>query len=266
MCAVHPEIDATFVCSRCGSFGCEGCAFSRIEKREVCNACAAKGLGKPVPWEQRKELGFFRAFWQTVKLASRSPTAFFRTPATDASLFMPVLHGTLSYSVGLVLTYVVLGLGAMVSGGAVAALGDDQMYGPLAGFLGAYGCGLVGMAPIGAILSIPGTVFSTVVAAGLSHATLAIFGKSKASFEDTLRAVSYANAPYVWAWIPLVGGLISYVWMIWISVIAVRETHRCGTDWAVLATLGFRVILFFLLMAFYAAIFVFAFAAGSMRN
>jgi hypothetical protein len=264
-CAVHPDAYATFVCSRCGTFGCGECVFSSVEKREVCKACAAKGLGQPIAWEQRKELGTWRAFWETAWVAMTKPTAFFRTPSTDSSLLLPVVHGTLSAIVGLLLTYVILGLTMMLGGGGIAVLDRGEEMGPLGAVLGAYGCGLVGLGPVFALLSIPGTIFSIVLAAGASHGTLALFKKSNASFEDTLRAVSYASAPYVLSWIPLFGGMIAYVWMVWISAIAIRETHRCGTDWAVIATVGFRVILFLLGVGFYAAVFVFAFATSANR-
>src|SRR5690606_33426595 len=119
-CAVHEGAEASFTCTRCGCFGCDACAFSRVKDREVCAACADKGLGEPVPWERRKELGTWRAFWQTVKLASRSPTRFFRTPTTQPSVMGAVAHGVAASTVGLMLSYVVAGVLMMLGGGVAA--------------------------------------------------------------------------------------------------------------------------------------------------
>jgi hypothetical protein len=253
-CAMHPEAGAAFVCKRCGSFACEElCAFSKLEGREVCRACASKGLGEPIPWERRKAVGSWRAFWQTVRLVTRKPAAFFRTPTTDGSVLGSVVHGTLSYTIGLVLTYCTLGLTMMLGSGGVSMVSEDvEAAGPIGAFLGAYGCTILGAGPIFALMSIPNALLSIVIAAGVSHGVLALFKKTKGSFEDTLRAVSYANAPYVWSWIPVFGGLIAYVWVVWVEVIAVRETHRCGTDMAVLATVGYRVVFFVLVVTVYA--------------
>lgn len=251
-CAVHPESAALFVCTRCGTFGCDACVFSRVEKREVCKTCASKGLGEPIPWERRSEIGWWRSFWKTVRLASRSPSAFFRTPTTERSAFGAVAHGTLTVLLGLLLTYCVLGLMMMLGAGAASAFMEDReaadMFGAL---LGTYGCTLFGMGPIGVLMSIPSAIFAIVISAALSHGFLAIFDKTKGSFEDTLRAVSYANAPRVWAWIPVFGGIITMIWTVWIEVIALRETHRCGTDWAIAAAVGYRIVLFVAIVVIY---------------
>lgn len=263
-CAVHYGAEASFTCTRCGSFGCDACAFSRLPGREVCAACADKGLGHPIPWERRKELGSWRAFWQTVRLATRSPTRFFRTPTTQPNVLGAMIHGVASVTVGMLLSYVAIGVLLMLTGGA-AALAIDGEDGRMAGTIfGLYGCLLAGMSPIALLFAPPQALFGLVVAAAASHGFLALFKKTRASFEDTLRAVSYANAPLVWSWVPLAGGL-AYFWSVGLEVVALRETHRCGTDWALAAAVGYRVALFLAILVAYAALVAFFVLLGPDR-
>lgn len=252
-CAVHEGEGASFVCTRCGSFGCEACAFSRVKDREVCVVCAQKGLGEPVPWERRKELGTWSAFWQNVRLASWSPTRFFRTPTTQPSVMSAVAHGVAASTFGLLMSYLVAGLLVMLGGGVAALAIEDQ--GPMiGGVLGAYGCFIAGMSPLALLFGPANALLGLVVAAAASHGFLALFKKTRASFEETLRAVSYANAPLVWSWVPVAGSFV-YFWSVGLEVVALRETHRCGTDWALAAAVGYRVVLFLTLVLAYAALF-----------
>ncbi len=252
-CAIHPDVPARFVCSRCGNFGCEACAFSEVPKREVCRACAAKGLGEPIPWERRKEIGTLRAFWETVKLASLSPTRFFRTPTVQPSIVSAVVFGAAAPTLGLILSYAVIAVTVMLAGGVAAAVlsGDERWLG---GLLGAYGCVIAGMSPLALIFGPAQALTGAAVAAAGSHGTLALLKKTNAGFEDTLRAVCYANAPRLFQAIPVVG-FFTYFWSVGLEVVALRETHRCGTDVALAAALGYRLLLFFLLIGAYAALF-----------
>jgi hypothetical protein len=250
---VHAAAEATFLCRRCGSFGCEACLFSPVEGREVCDACAAQGLGEAIPWERRKTLGTWKAFWATVRLASRSPRAFFRTPTTQASVLPALIHGVASFTVGLFSSYVLAGLLVMLGGGVAAVAVPEDQGGPvLGGLLGMYGCVITGMSPIALLFGPANALMGLVVAAAASHGVLSLLGKTGASFEDTLRAVAYANAPYVWSWVPLLGGF-TWFWMVGLEVVALRETHRCGSDAAALAAIGYRVALVLALVLGYAA-------------
>jgi hypothetical protein len=253
------------VCTRCGSFGCADCVFSAIEKREVCKACGKKGLGEPIPWERRKEIGSFRAYWQTVTLASRSPSLFFRTPPTQKSVVGAVAHGVLSSMVGLLVSYLISGTLLVAAGGLTAVFVQDNAAEPLGLIMGAYGCVILGISPIALALAIPNTLMSLVFSAAGAHGILALFKKTKVGFEETLRAVSYANAPHVLSGIPVLG-LVAYVWMIGVEVIALREIHRCGTDWAAAAAIGYRVVTFGVFFVLYAGLFGMMFALETAQR
>jgi hypothetical protein len=250
LCGVHPEVVARFVCVRCGTFGCASCAFSTVPSREVCAACAAKGMGEPIPWERRRELGNWRAYWRTTRAVLQTPTAFFRTPTTQPSVVAAVVHGVLSSTIGAVLTNLVTGLLLGLGGGAVALLGSGNDANVIGAVLGGYGCLLAGMSPLALVAAPMNALIAILIAAAGSHGLLVLFKKARGSFEDSLRALSYADAPYAWSWVPLLGAF-TYFWTIGMDVVALRETHRCGTDWAVAAALVYRVLLLGIVLGFY---------------
>jgi len=190
------------------------------------------------------------------------PKRFYRTPTTAPSSFSAVAHGVLSSTIGLMLTYVVTGL-LMALGGGVAAvvIPDGEAIG---GFLGLYGCFFAGLSPLALLIGPPNALLNIVIAGACAHAFLAVFKRTRGSFEDTLRAVSYANAPYVWSFVPL-AGFFGLFWMLTLETIGVRETHRCSTEWALGATLIYRVVLFGGAFLAYALIFAMAFLTTAPR-
>ena len=245
---------ATFTCTRCGTFGCAECAFASVPGREVCRSCADAGLGEPIPWERRSEVGNLRSFWATAKLAATSPTRFFRTPTTRDNPFAALVFGTLCVTVGLFLTYALMGLLTLLAGGGVALLAPGEGAEPIGAILGAYGCALLGGSPILALLAGPmNALVGMVFSAACAHGTLALFKKTRGGFEDTLRVTSYSNAPYLLSFVPVLGALL-WPWIVTIEVIGLREVHRCGTDWAAAAAIGYRVLFFLLVVGAYAAV------------
>ena len=240
-CALHEPEAASFVCARCGTFGCAACLFSSVREVSTCQTCADLGLGEPVPWERRKAIGNWRSFWATVRLASREPTRFFRTPTTHDSVIAAVVHGVLASTWGLLFTYVAMGVLLMLGGGATALVLEGPAAQPLGALVGGYGCALAGMSPIALLFGPANALMAIVIAAAAAHGSLALQNKATASFEQTLRVVSYSNAPYVWAWVPLAGSF-SWAWAVAVEVIGLRETHKCGTDAAAIAAVVYRVV------------------------
>lgn len=251
-CAVHPQATASFTCTRCGSYGCDACTFSGVAGKEICRACAATGLAEPLPWERRREIGWWRAFWRTVKLALLEPSATFRTPSTEDGLLGPILFAAIAYTFGQLVMMLLLLLVFVGMGAAVAYTTDEPGIGAI--FAG-YGLCMVPLvllqAPVYAIL---GVLFS----GGLGHLTLVALKKARAPFDQSLRAVCYANAPHVFE----ILSCVAYFWVIAAETIALRELHRCSTGTALLATLGWRMLFFLLIVGGYAALFALALLAG----
>lgn len=257
LCAVHPDEAAAFTCDRCGSFGCGACRFGGmpapgVERAAFCVACARDGLDEPIPWERRAELGWWRAFVETTRLASMHPTRFFRTPTLERGAMGGLLYGVAANCVGQFALFVVLGVSLML-GGAVAGAAVDPLLGTL---LAGYGCFLVGLTPLFVVQAPIQAVFGILVATAGSHGTLALGGRTSARFEDTLRAMGYATAPHVWVWLPACGVPLTYAWMLAVEYQAIRGTHRVSGDAAAVAIFGYRAVLLLGVLAIYAAFFL----------
>jgi hypothetical protein len=259
-CAEHGDRGATFVCTRCGDFACDECAFSRVPEREVCRRCAAHGLAEPIPWERRKELGWRKAYWETTKAVLRDPTRFYKTPSTEEGLMGPMMYGVLAYTVGQTLYAALMAVLLLGAGGVSAVMVDEQ---GLGGFLLAYfGCLGLGVVPLTLLQAPVQSLFGIVVAGGCAHLTLMMLKSTKGTLEASLRAVCYANAAYILMVIPCFGALALLGYELWAEVAGMREAHRIGTDKAVLAVVGFRVLLILLIVGFYVAFFAVTLAAG----
>lgn len=260
LCAVHPEAPATFTCARCGSFGCGACLAAQTSVGPVCHRCADRGVGSGLPWERWREIGLWRSGWQTTKLALRSPTRCFRTPALTPGPGLPLGYGAAVYTVGqlgyaltLVLVFVVMGIGMF----AAMPEGSQTPEAVLAPF----GCMGFAIVPMVVILAPVQALVGILVAAVCAHGTLALLGSARASFEQTLRAVSYANAPYALFVIPCIGPLVALCWVPALEVIALREVHDISTGKASVAAFGWRIALTLLIVGAYVAFFAMMFAA-----
>ena len=263
-CATHRDLPATFTCVRCGSYGCPNCVFAALPQKEICTTCAAPGLGHPIPWEQRKQRGWWRSFWRTIRLATGSPKRFFRTPATEEGALGPALFGILAYTAGQLLSMIgAVGLLCLASLGLLALAPEPETGAVVAGYSLFW---MVLVIPLTLLQAPVYGLFGILAGSGFAHVSLVLMKSANAGFESTLRAVSYANAPYVWYAVPCFGPIFGWVWMMGLEVIAIRETHRIGTDRALVAVLGYRIVFALLVVLGYGAIVALAIWAGSMQG
>ncbi len=269
-CAWHPQARATFVCGRCGNYGCPHCVYGEQEEgRTVCTTC---GPREAIPWERRRELGWWKAFWQTTKQASRTPTAFFRAQQLEAGSVAPIGYGALAYTVGQLFwgiqITVLLSVGMAI---ALAVAPSGNSGGPSGAALGLiglavgllYGVFIMAMtlfqAPVAAL-------FGIMLSGGLTHLSLYLMKRTTAGFESTLRAMSYANAAHVYLGIPIVGPFVAMVWVPVVEIIGVRETHKCGTGAATFAVLAYRFVIIGGILSMYALLVGAMFYAGAANR
>lgn len=262
-CGVHDTVDASFLCTACGTYGCADCVFVTVQRGTTCRTCAARGLQEPVPWERRAQLGWASAFWQTTKLVCTQPTRFFSTPTAEDGMVGPVLYAITAYTLGGALMMLSIGLFLLVAGGGAFIAGQEEI-GTMLGIEG--GCFTVGFVPLALIAYPLQALMQVLIAAGCSHGSLVLLKARKATFEQTLRAICYANAPYLWMFVPCCGTYFSWLWVWFAESIALRETHRTTTDRAVLAVIGYRVLFFVLIIGLYFLIFGVAIGLGAMQG
>ena len=166
---------------------------------------------KAIPWELRKETGFFSALWQTIRLVLLQPGEFFsrlktEKPGNDAALFYFIVYAVIfavTFSINIALKRVALPAGLMA-------------------FV--------------FFLLVPCFIALFLYAgAGVLHLFVLLL-KGKGGFRGTLNVYAYnAAATGIFSVIPFIGGVISALWAAVVGVIGFKAVHKFTTAKAVLA-------------------------------
>jgi hypothetical protein len=176
-----------------------------------------------LPWERRQELGFFPAFFETLKLVLLNPTVAFATMKPEGGLVDPLIYAVIGGSIGWVF-YVIFSLFI----GSLGALGDHNALGGLVG---------LGFGGIFALIFFP--IFLTIglfIGAGIVHVCLMLLGGAKRSYETTLRVLCYSvGSTYPLMIVPVCGGAIAGLWCLVVECVGLAKAHETTTGKAVLA-------------------------------
>ena len=177
----------------------------------------------PTPWEEREDLGFFKAIFLTIKKVLFSPTKFFSQMRTEGGISDPLLYAVI---VGTVCVWIAL-LWQIPLQGLSFLMGPDKEE------------AIIGLgAMIGVSIFMPFfIVIGLFIGAGILHLCLMLVGGNKKGFEATFRVVAYSVSSQVGAIIPLCGGIIASIWGLVVEIIGLREAHQITTSKAVLAVL-----------------------------
>jgi hypothetical protein len=179
--------------------------------------------GTGLPWENRTELGFLSAFFETLKLILLNPATAFANMRKEGGLGDPLLYAVLGGSAGFIMS--------VIWNVLLGSMGGWSERNPIAGMLGA-GIGVV-VCIILAPLFIAICVF---IGAAILHLCLMLVGGANRSFETTFRVVSYAvGSTNVLAIIPFCGGAIAAIWNIVLECIGLAKAHDTSTAKAVAA-------------------------------
>jgi hypothetical protein len=101
-------------------------------------------------------------------------------------------------------------------------------------------------------LSLFTPVFSLVLLylnAFVTHAVALLLGQSKRGFPATFAACAYSCAPLVLLAVPACGSIISLVWLVVLTGIGMKETHRISTGGAAATVLAPYAIFCCLILA-----------------
>jgi hypothetical protein len=202
-----------------------------------------------------------RAFWETTRLVSTQPKRVFATPAGESGLAGPASFAVIAYTLGGALMLLSIGL-LMLVGAGVAGLAGETTLGAIFGIYG--GCFTVGFIPFALIAYPLQGLVMVLVAAGCSHGTLMLLKSQRATFEQSLRAVCYANAPYFWMFVPCIGWYGTMFWVWYCEGVALREAHRTSTDRAAIAVLAYRMAFLMVVLALYGLLVFGMFALGGL--
>lgn len=195
--------------------------FSGLAGADVSLAVAQSGL----PWDRRQELGFFSAFFETVKLVLLNPTAAFTNMKPEGGMGEPLIFAVFGGSIGFIVNL----LFTMLMG-SFGVVGDRDA---LAGLMG------LGIWTIFIIIFMP--VFLALglfIGAAIVHLCLLLVGGAKRSFETTFRVLCFsAGSTYLLLLVPFCGGLIAGLWLLVVECIGLARAHETTTGRAVLAVL-----------------------------
>ncbi|PZR70542.1 MAG: hypothetical protein DLM73_17555 [Chthoniobacterales bacterium] len=182
-------------------------------------SAAAIGL----PWEHREQLGFFKAFFETVSLLLTKPVEAFAMMKPEGGMTDPMLFALIGGSAGMIVNvlFQVLFQSFTAFGGGSRSV------------IGMFGMGWV----VGYIVMMPVLLaLGIFIGSGILHVCLMIVGGANRPFETTLRVVCFScGAAYLFSMIPICGGLITAVYSIVLEIIGVSRAHETATGKAVMA-------------------------------
>jgi hypothetical protein len=247
MLARCPSCRNTFSTDRAGRQDCPVCGKPLVvPEQQAAGASvppperAPEPEGAGTPWERRKELGFLSAWAQTVQQALFEPGRLFRSARLDrgaAQLGFAVLTGSVFWSVGQLLDRFLLAAQREQIRRAVQSLGVTLPFAKH--FLEAQ----TKLDTPGAAVAI--TLFTPIAClvivylnAAVTHLFALLLGQAKQGFAATFAACTYACAPLVLFAVPGCGSLIGTVWLIVLTGVGMRETHRISPGGAAASVLA----------------------------
>jgi hypothetical protein len=213
------------------------------------------GPGEPppidgVPWESRRELGFWPALFRTIRLSLMEPTRFFRGMPPEGPTPEPPLGpvgSPLLYALVIAIPSVVIGiLWQLIASWFSVVFGEAE----------------------DALLDLGATIFIAlltpillplflIIGAAILHLILVIIGGANRGFVATFRTLCYTQGTELFQLIPICGSIISLIWFTIILVIGLAEVHRTSMVRSLIAVVlpivlccGFFALTILMLIAF----------------
>jgi hypothetical protein len=235
-----PSCRNTFSTDRSGRQDCPICGKPLVVPEQPAGAAAGEAVSEPpgTPWERRAELGFIRAWAETVQLALFEPVKLFRTARLDrgaAQLGFAVLTSCGSWVIGAVLDRAL----SAPSERFLRQIMDRYEVPPaFRSMLESQRQLSPGWIIVSWLMSPIFAVIFLYLSAAVTHGFALLFGQAKRGFAATFAACAYACAPLVLVVIPACGGLIALVWLIVLTGVGLKEMHRTSSGGAAAAVLA----------------------------
>ncbi|MGI8820742.1 MAG: YIP1 family protein [Chthoniobacterales bacterium] len=179
-----------------------------------------------LPWENRAQIGFLTALFETIVVVLMHPSQAFRVMRREGGLGDPVLYALIMGTLGAIVSFVfsfVLHLAGLASR-------HDAGF---ASFLG-FGIGSFVMLLLMPIV----LIVLLFIGAGITHLCLMLLGGANRPFETTLRVIAYASgSANLFQLLPICGAWIAGIYSIVLNCIGLAEAHQTDTWRAVLAVL-----------------------------
>lgn len=191
---------------------------SAISPLPAAAATAEAGL----PWEHRQQLGFFKAFFDTVSVLLMKPSEAFTMMKREGGMTDPLLFALIGGSAGTIASILFqIGLQSIMGGSGSG------------NFVEMFGMGMV----IGFLVLTPLLMaVGMFIGAAILHLCLMILGSAKREFETTFRVVCFScGAAYLFSIIPFCGGYITPIYNIVLQCIGLTRAQETTTGIALLA-------------------------------
>ena len=174
-------------------------------------------------WDDRANVGFFRALFDTWTKSVFHPTDFFSAMPVKGGYGGPLLYGFIVGEIAVLFSLFWQGILMMMG---VFGESSEQMEA-----MGVSVAVLVIVAFLSPLLVLIGYFLSS----GILHVCLILVGGARRDFEATFRVVCYAAGANLFNIVPFFGGLVAWVWNAALNIIGIRETHGISTGRALLA-------------------------------
>jgi hypothetical protein len=184
---------------------------------------ASPGAG--LPWEHRAQLGFFKAWFDTVSLLITKPSEAFTMMRPEGGLMDPLLFGLIGGCAGGIVSIIFQGLFQSIPG--ISGRNDA---------LSSLGVELWVVLLIYAVLMPVLVTIGLFIGAAILHLCLMLVGGANRSFETTFRVACFASgAANLFSMIPFCGGIIAVVYHIVLECIGLSRAHPTTTGKALMA-------------------------------
>jgi len=239
MLARCPSCRNTFSTDRSGRQECPACGKPLVvpEQPAAPSGPGEAGPGEGTPWERRAELGTLRAWNQTMQMALLEPGKLFASARIERSsdhLRFAVLTTSVFWAVGQILERAMLSGQREQMRRLLGSISDNpDLSSMMKKMIDTQAAANSWPVVIGLSLLTP--LFSYIfiyLNAAVTHAFALLLGQSKRGFPATFAACAYACAPLVLLAVPACGSIVGVVWLVVLTGIGLKETHRISTGGA----------------------------------
>ncbi|MFC1821207.1 YIP1 family protein [Thermodesulfobacteriota bacterium] len=198
---------------------------------------------KKPPWENRFEIGIWQGIYQTFKGVLFAPEKLFRTMASGEGIREPLTFGLLMGSIGSMFGFFWQFL--MLSEMLVKF--SNNLFGEFT--LDLFFLAIILFSPIFVIINI---FFTSCII----HLMLIVVRGGKNGFEGSFRVVSYGQATQILAVVPYVGGIVGWLWLLFVQFIGLKAIHEISYLRLTMAFLIPLVFIIFLIMVMLVILFI----------
>ncbi|MBL7686093.1 MAG: YIP1 family protein [Deltaproteobacteria bacterium] len=188
-----------------------------------CQTFVRVGVVQPqvLDWEHRKEIGFWKAFFETLKKSLLDPVSFFDSVPPSGGFESPIYFGVICGVIGMLFSllyqFAFQGMGFLFQS-MMKPLNSQELV--IGGGLTLFIFSIIALtAPITAFVSM-------FIRAGIYHLFLWLVGGNQKGFEATFRAFAYSQGPQILQIVPFLGPFVTWIWELILLILGLKRIHE----------------------------------------